>query len=88
MKRIKLWSVLLLLLCSFGVSAQNFCLTPSNIPEFLQTVPKNRYIETRSNDTYVVRIFFHIIRQSNGTGGQTLSEVNTAFDILQSDYQP
>jgi hypothetical protein len=70
------------------MNAQNFCLTPSNIPEFLQTVPKSKYVETRSNNTYVVRVFFHIIRQSDGIGGQTLSEVNTAFSILQSDYQP
>jgi len=88
MKRIKLWSILLLVSCSFGVSAQNFCLTPSDIPEFLRTIPQNRYVVTRSNDTYVVRIFFHIIRQSNGTGGQTTSEVNAAFDILKADYRP
>ena len=88
MKWIKLWSALLLISYSFGMYAQNFCLTPSNIPEFLQTVPRSRYVETRSNDTYLVRIFFHIIRRSDGTGGQTLSEVNTAFNILQSDYQP
>ncbi|MCL2073229.1 MAG: M43 family zinc metalloprotease [Marinilabiliaceae bacterium] len=88
MNRIKFWSTLLLVLCNFGVSAQNFCLTPSNIPEFLQTVPQNKYVKTRSGDTYVVRVFFHIVRQSNGTGGQTTSEVNTAFNILIEDYQP
>ena len=54
MKQIKLWSTLLLVSCSFVVSAQNFCLTPSNIPEFLQTVPQNKYVSTRSNNGYEI----------------------------------
>jgi len=88
MNRIKIGCMLLLVMCSVGAYPQDFCFTNSNVPDFLQTIPKSRYVPARSNDTYIVRIFFHIIRRSNGTGGQTPQEVDAAFNILQSDYQP
>jgi hypothetical protein len=79
--------LLLLFLLNSSVFAQDFCSTSSNIPDFLQNIPKSQYILPAS-DSYVVRVFFHIIRRSDGTGGQTQSEVNTAFNILKADYQP
>jgi len=89
MDRLKLLSVVLLFLSfNFCAFSQNYCLTNSNIPDFLQTIPQNEYRPAKSNDTYVIRIFFHIIKRSNGTGGQTLSNVNIAFNILQADYKP
>ncbi len=35
-----------------------------------------------------IKVYFHIIRRSNGTGGMTLSERNQAFQILKDDYAP
>jgi len=87
MKNIKLWSTLLLVLYSRSLFTQDFCSTYSNIPDFLQTIPQSQLRATSANTNYVIRIFFHIIRQSNGIGGQTQSEVNTAFNTLQLDYR-
>ena len=88
MKSAKPILILFLLLLPFYVSAQNFCTTPSDIPDYLQSISKNQYVSTSTNDVYIVRVYFHIIRKSDGSGGQTLSEVNNAFNILQSAYQP
>ena len=87
--QLKLLNITLLLL-SFNmcVFSQEFCSTPSNIPDFLQTIPPEKYVSSSVNDTYTVRVFFHIIKNTDGTGGHTLLEVNTAFDILNMDYQP
>jgi len=88
MKKVKFLMVFLLLIFVKSIFAQNFCSTISNVPDFLQTIPQDKLVVTRANNNYVIRVFLHIIRMSNGTGGQTLLEANTAFNILQSDYQP
>lgn len=85
MKAIKIWSIFLLLLIGKKIFAQSFCATEPNVQDILQTIPQSQF-KTGGN-AYVVRIFIHIIRQSNGTGGQTQSEVNTALSTLVSDYQ-
>lgn len=36
----------------------------------------------------MVRIFLHIVRKSDGTGGLTPQEINTALDILANDFAP
>ncbi|MDR3328209.1 MAG: hypothetical protein LBT04_08905, partial [Prevotellaceae bacterium] len=33
-----------------------------------------------------VRVYFHVIRHSNGIGGQSTQAVNSAFEILNEDY--
>ncbi|MCL1942445.1 MAG: zinc-dependent metalloprotease [Candidatus Azobacteroides sp.] len=76
------------MLYSYCTFAQDFCSTNSNVPDFLQTISQNQLRSANADNSYVVRIFFHIIKRSNGTGGQTQTEVNTAFNTLQSDYQP
>lgn len=86
MEKIKILSVLLFVFHSFLMYSQDFCFTNSNIPDFLQTVSQSKYVKTRADDTYVLRVFFHIIKRSNGTGGQTQTEVENAFDLIQSDY--
>jgi len=70
--------------------AQDFCATSSNIPDILQTISPAQLrsgIEI-TNNNYTFRVFFHIIRKSNGTGGQSQSDVNTALNILNTDYEP
>ncbi|MCK0123990.1 zinc-dependent metalloprotease [Gelidibacter sp. F2691] len=41
-----------------------------------------------NNNTYCLKVYFHVIRRTNGTGGQTLSNVNEAFSILNQDFNP
>ncbi len=35
-----------------------------------------------------MKIYFHVIRRSNGTGGQSIESVNEAFNILNQDFNP
>jgi hypothetical protein len=83
MKKIKLFSILVIVLFAYpSIYAQNFCMTPSDFSNVLQNVSQYQIVES----TYTVRIFFHIIRRTNGTGGQTSAEVETALNVLNSDY--
>jgi hypothetical protein len=82
MKKIRWWWLVFSIIICLKIDAQNFCLTSSDFPNVLQGTPQYQIIE----NTYTIRIFFHIIRKSNGTGGQTLTEVNTALNVLNSDY--
>ncbi|MBL4753800.1 MAG: hypothetical protein JKY52_09445 [Flavobacteriales bacterium] len=79
----------LCLLVSFfttgNVSAQSFCTTPSNIPDLLQTIPPGNLVPAKFGHD-VVRIFVHIMRRADGTGGQSFEEVEQALNILYSDY--
>ena len=79
--------MVLLVLTSHKQFAQagTFCATPSNVPNLLQTIPQNQ-LKTASN-AYTVRIFIHIVRRTNGTGGQTQQEINTALGILVGDFE-
>lgn len=68
---------------------QTYCRTepymdPDNIPIMNNT---SEYIDM-SHVHACVKLYFHVIRQSNGTGGQSISNVNQAFQILKSDFRP
>lgn len=59
------------------------CGTPSNFPNAIQG------ITTNSNPgPYTLRVFAHIIRRADGSGGMTAAELNTALTILSQDLQP
>jgi len=81
-------ALMVFMLCGFNLFSQNFCHTDCNVPNFLQTISKDKYIETDANDTFLVRIYFHIIRRSDGSGGQTLAAVDTGFNLMKAAYQP
>ena len=68
--------------CVFG------CETPSSGYDFLKTIPQKDRITFQSDEVVIVNLYFHIIRKADGTGGQTLAEVEEAFNLLQSDFRP
>jgi hypothetical protein len=41
-----------------------------------------------NSNSYCLKIYFHVIRRSNGTGGQTSESVNEAFSVLNQDFNP
>ena len=45
-------------------------------------------MNTQNNEHYCLKVYFHVIRRSNGTGGQSVSAVNQAFQILNDDFNP
>lgn len=73
------------ILTNSNLFAQSFCTTPSNIPDVLQTIPQNQF-QQASFGHDVVRIFVHIMRRTDGTGGQTYEEVDIALNFLYSDF--
>ncbi|TXD80997.1 hypothetical protein ESY86_19560 [Subsaximicrobium wynnwilliamsii] len=69
---------------SFG---QELCQTPSQTNN--EILNKSALLRTSSNDnSYCLKIYFHVIRRSDGTGGQTVAAVNQAFQILNDDFYP
>jgi len=88
MKSSKILFTLLLALLSYNAFSQFNCGTNSDVPDFLNNISKNQYVSTSPDDVFIVRLYIHIIRRSDGSGGQTLWDVNLAFNLLQSAYQP
>jgi len=66
--------------------AQIFCGTNSNVPDFLQQIPPSQ-LSIPAN-AYVVRVFIHVIRRSDGSGGQSQQAVQDALNHLVEDYEP
>jgi hypothetical protein len=85
--RLKFCSLSIFIIICMNMQAQinGFCATSPNVPNFLSN---RRALLNTTSDSYTIGIFFHVMRKSDGTGGQTQQEVTTAFNTLVSDYQP
>lgn len=68
----------------FSVNGQAYCTTPCNSSNFLSTLSSFNSVA----NSYQIRVVAHIVRRTNGTGGMTMSELNTAMSILNQDYNP
>ncbi|HKR05609.1 MAG TPA: hypothetical protein VJY62_13325, partial [Bacteroidia bacterium] len=80
-------ALLIVTLCSTGKTfSQSFCATKGDIPDYLQSIPAGQF--QAGSTHYCIRIFIHVMRRTNGTGGQTLAEVNQGLSILRADYLP
>lgn len=67
-------------------SLQTFCHTPNHSNnQFLNTMMRSSAL---NDNSYCLKIYMHVIRRTNGTGGQTVDAVNQAFQILNDDYNP
>ena len=65
--------------------AQDLCGTPAITNT--ENVRKLSLPQKRSaNSNYLLRLYFHAIRSSSGTGGVTTSNVESAFSRLNSDF--
>ena len=71
---------------SSQMHAQSICATPGNVPDPLQSIGA-RALATPSNN-YVLRIFVHVMRRSNGTGGQSQADVTQGLNTVVADYAP
>lgn len=87
MKSIMKTAILLVLalLPVANIVAQSFCGTPSHMPDRLASVSSSAFIA--GQPYYVIRVFLHVMRRSNGTGGQTAAEVTAGLNYLVNDYQ-
>jgi hypothetical protein len=64
--------------------AQSFCATTDATPNLLQQIPSARLAAPSNN--YVLRIFVHVIRRSNGTGGQSQADVTQGLNTVVADF--
>lgn len=78
--------ILLILFFQFyKVESQNFCITPQNSTTPEPTTLTSKF-QTYVPDSYYLRIYVHVIRRSDGTGGQTVNNVNEALGYLDMDF--
>lgn len=45
-------------------------------------------LRQENTNTYNVRVYFHVIRRTDETGGQSVQRVQGAYDILNEDFNP
>lgn len=79
----KILILFIFVLTTVPIFTQDFCATESDYPNSLQNIDFN-FIST--NGPYSVRVFFHIIRRSNGTGGQSSAILPNCLNILNNDF--
>ncbi len=77
--------ICILLKMTYLALSQDYCMTESNYEDFLKSNKSSSILNY--SDHYSIRIFIHIVRRDDGSGGQTQEEVNTALSILVSDYE-
>ncbi len=68
---------------STPIQAQQVCGTPSNFPNALQGIQVNS-----NPGPFTIRVFAHLIRRADGSGGMTATELNAAMTKLNQDLQP
>ena len=79
----KLLLVLGMLSMHYFALGQFTCETDGNIPNSLQDDGASYQAAARC---YTVRVYFHIVRQSDGSGGQPTSVINTIINNFNSSY--
>lgn len=80
-------SLLILTLFYLNVHAQNYCATPGNLPNTLSAQQSAVARNSASCPTFV-RVFFHIVCNTNGSGGQSPSVVSEIMNNLSAVYNP
>lgn len=69
----------------FDLCAQDICGTPA-ITSFENVKKLFSHQKRTANSTYALRLYFHVIRSSSGTGGVSSSNVSNAYNRLNYDF--
>ena len=82
----------------FGLSIVTFsqtrkgtmCATDGNFPDVLKSTNLRTQSSARIANScfYTVRVFFHLVRNTDGTGGQDVGIINTIMTNLTNAYTP
>lgn len=70
----------------YSVKGQNFCFTPPTSSNL--SINSSAQMRSLNNNSYCLKIYFHVIRRSNGTGGQAYADVKKAYEVLNQDFNP
>ena len=82
MKKVKLFFLCFVLVLSNAYSS-DFCHTEINKPvNFKRSFAKS----ASANQHYCLRLYIHIVRRSDGTGGQTLDDIQISLNYLKDNY--
>ena len=77
--------LILLLIWNFNsLSGQNFCFTPQTSSSL--SLNSSYQMKSPNNNSYCLKVYFHVIKRSNNTGGQTRESVQEAFNTLSEDF--
>lgn len=81
---------LLLLFCigSFSATAQDLCGQSGTLSSDIEAQIQANSGPSDGGCSYTVRLFIHLVRHSNGTGGQDASVIPTILNNLASVYNP
>ena len=72
----------------FSVRSQEICFTQAN-PDNLLSYNDNDYLLPNFGTlNFCVKIYIHVIRRYDGSGGQSVANVNTAIGFLNMDFNP
>jgi hypothetical protein len=81
--------IVLLFLSSYTSISQTECGTPTNtVNKDYGAIIQNRGVFQPNPGPYCVNVFFHIVRQSNGSGGFDPNEVDDIVDLLNDSFNP
>lgn len=67
------------------LTSQNFCKTPSNEPDYLQTIPGDQ-LQLPPTGSCCINICIHTMRMDDGSGGLTYAQVSQALNRLTQDF--
>lgn len=67
-----------------GQNLMSFCITNPNISDQLENITTL----SLPNNQYTIRVFVHIIRKTDGSGGVSLNNVNVSLNYLKQAFEP
>ena len=79
--------MLLFLLFGQKAESQQFCTTEPG-PGAVGQLPANQGNFGNTGGPYFIRLYVHVVRRNDGTGGYTPEEVRQALEILDQDFNP
>ena len=88
MRNFKIYFYLILITLSFHITTfgQDMCQTPANTTNPNINLMNNSNFGSSAYAPKALRVYFHVIRRTNGSGGYLQYEVKQAFDILNADF--
>jgi hypothetical protein len=88
--RDKIFRLLFIVFLANGIFApmfgQDMCQTPVNTTNLAYNIFNSSNFGNSSYAPKILRVYFHVIRRTDGSGGYLQYEVKQAFDILNSDF--
>ena len=73
---------------SIHLYAQAFCSTPTENSVFLSRLTNYRS-STYNDSTFCLRVYFHVIRKTNGSGASIIqNNISEAYNLLNEDFNP